>query len=239
MMQPIEQQSAPQLYLITRHFSITDANSTSDQAQILLSICQARPIAAVLMRFEAGAFPTLETSKNLKTIISALQETGSAVLIEITQQSLLPQDGVQLVYYMGADGVHLSIANQDASTSGAMSVEGWRKACGSQLIVGAGLLRARHDAMEAGEKGADYLLFGEENSSGQASLLSAVTERTQWWASLFSVPCVAYAPTLDTINAIASTRCEFIALGDALWNAPEGAQAAFKKVCAILSQVLV
>ena len=40
--------------------------------------------------------------------------------------------------------------------------------------------RNRHEAMIAGEKGADYIAFDGENA----------TELCRWWAELFTVPCV-------------------------------------------------
>src|SRR5207245_996851 len=82
-------------------------------------------------------------------------------------------------------------------------------------IVGCGGLASRHDAMVAGEAGADYVMFGEPSQpSGARAPFAAVLEQIGWWAELFEVPCVGYAGNLDEIAPIAAAGADFVALGE-------------------------
>ena len=68
-------------------------------------------------------------------------------------------------------------------------------------IAGAGGLRNRHDAMLAGEAGADYVMFGEPDRLGGRPPLDALVERLEWWAEIFQPPCIGYAASLDEVVA--------------------------------------
>jgi thiamine-phosphate pyrophosphorylase len=143
----------------------------------------------------------------VKDIAPALQELGAAVLVD---------SSAQVAVRSGADGVHVRAPGHIAEA---------RETLKSDRIVGASGLRSRHDAMDAGEAGADYVLFGEPRPDGSTMLLSALVERAGWWAELFETPCVAYAPDIDAILALAHTKAEFIALGPWCLGAPGAAAA--------------
>ncbi len=53
--------------------------------------------------------------------------------------------------------------------------------------------------MEAGERDIDYVMFGEPRADGFVPPLAQTIERAEWWAAIFNVPCVAYAPDLDSV----------------------------------------
>jgi thiamine-phosphate pyrophosphorylase len=40
-----------------------------------------------------------------------------------------------------------------------------------------------------------------------------VIERCRWWAELFNVPCIGYAPGPEAVKPLAATGAEFVALG--------------------------
>jgi thiamine-phosphate pyrophosphorylase len=61
-----------------------------------------------------------------------------------------------------------------------------------------------------------------------------VTERISWWADVFVVPCVGYAPTLSAIPKIAEANADFILLDDAIWRDPRGAHAALAEASATI-----
>jgi thiamine-phosphate pyrophosphorylase len=90
-------------------------------------------------------------------------------------------------------------------------------------IAGVGGLSSRHDAMLAGESGVDYVMFGGLDSEDDSA---AIVERTAWWAEIFTLPCIAYARTLDDVAPLAAAGADFIALDDAVWEHPQGAAAA-------------
>jgi thiamine-phosphate pyrophosphorylase len=107
-----------------------------------------------------------------------------------------------LVGPSGADGAHLR--GIDAFSAAVTTLK-------PRHIAGVGGLRTRHDAMLAGERGADYVMFGDPN--GDRPPLAAVAERVSWWAELFEVPCVGYAETIDAVTALVRAGADFVALG--------------------------
>jgi thiamine-phosphate pyrophosphorylase len=93
-------------------------------------------------------------------------------------------------------------------------------------IAGVGGLTTRHDSMAAGEAGADYVLFGEPDASGQRPSLEAIAERLQWWAELFEPPCVGFAASRGEIGEFAAAGADFVLVGDFIWADPRGAASA-------------
>ena len=141
------------------------------------------------------------------------QEAGAAVLID-------QPDDSRLAARLGVDGVHMRF--DEAALAEALDSHHPDRA------VGVGGLKSRDDAMRAGEMGADYLMFGEPYPDGALPAFDTVLERASWWAEIFSTPCVACAPTLDAVRPLAEAHVEFIGLGDVVWNAAEGPEAAVR-----------
>ena len=90
--------------------------------------------------------------------------------------------------------------------------------------------------MTAGERGADYVLFGEPDSKGQRPSIEAVAERLDWWAELFEPPCIAYAASCDEAHAFVLAGADFILLSDAVWADPRGASAALAELGQAIQQ---
>lgn len=169
------------------------------------AVLAAADIAAVLLRL-ADADETALAGR-AKSIGAVAQRRDVAVLL----------DGrPALAARAGADGAHLTGIETFAAALPLLK---------PGLIAGAGGLRSRHDAMLAGENGADYVMFGEPDRRGHRPAFAEVQERLEWWAALFEIPCVGYAASLDEVEALARTGADFIALGEWLWTEPRGADA--------------
>jgi len=93
-------------------------------------------------------------------------------------------------------------------------------------IVGVGGLATRHDSMTAGERGADYVLFGERDAHGERPSQEAIAERLSWWAELFEPPCVAYAVSIDEARDFVVAGADFVLVDDLVWSDPRGPAAA-------------
>jgi thiamine-phosphate pyrophosphorylase len=196
----IAQRPRQRLYLVTPELADTAAFIRD-----LGAILQAGDIAAILLSLAAADEPTL--INRAKTIAAALARHDVALLI----------DGhADIAARAGADGAHLT--GIDALKTAITSLKPDR-------IAGAGGLRSRHDAMLAGEAGADYVMFGEPNRHGARPPFDALEERIAWWAGLFEIPCVGYAAHLDEVGALAQVDADFVALGDWIWTS-EGTPAA-------------
>ncbi|RMD63943.1 MAG: thiamine phosphate synthase [Alphaproteobacteria bacterium] len=143
-----------------------------------------------------------------QALCTAAQSRDVAVLIA---------DDVARAAALGADGVHLSRADGAAYRAA-------RRRLGENAIVGvaidAGSRTVRHEAMVAGEWGADYVAFGERDSPPDPALLA-------WWYEMMTLPCVAFGATdLDTACDLARAGADFVALDTWVWNHREGPGAA-------------
>ncbi len=149
-----------------------------------------------------------ELKRNVQLLAPIAQAAGIAVLIEAGTDP-------RFAARCGVDGVH--VRYETAALEEALDAQK------PDRIVGVGGIKSRDDAMSAGELGADYLMFGEPYLDGALPDFDSVLERASWWAEVFSTPCVAYAPSLDNVKALANAHIEFIALEKAVWDAPSGA----------------
>ncbi|MBS1183994.1 MAG: thiamine-phosphate pyrophosphorylase [Proteobacteria bacterium] len=129
-----------------------------------------------------------------------------------------------------ADGIHI----EAGTTALKDAIETLRP----KSIVGAGNLRARHEAMEAGEAGADYIFFGlldlEEGDEPHRKTI----DLGAWWAEVFEPPCVLLAGrSMASVEACARTGADFVAVRAAVWEHPDGPAAAIREANAILDRV--
>ena len=193
------------LYLVTP--PLGDAGVIADA---LADALNAADIAAVLVRFEDG--DEAQLLERVKTLRILIQSNGAALLL----------DGhAGLVARAECDGAHLT--GTDALRAAAPGLK-------PKYIAGCGGLGTRHDAMLAGESGADYVMFGEPN--GRRPSFDAVIERVAWWTEIFQVPCVGYAATVDEVEALARAGAEFVAVDEAVWRSPASLRAAAERLAA-------
>jgi thiamine-phosphate pyrophosphorylase len=161
--------------------------------------CRAGDVAAVILKLaemDAGA-----ALSAIRIVSSHIEPFGAALLL----------DGrPELVSAAGADGAHFSNLEQLKTD---------RPKLASGRLCGVGGLATRHDAMVASESGVDYVMFGEPGDNEKRPGFSALVERVAWWAEIFQLPCVAYAGALDEVEKLSAANADFVALGDALWNA--------------------
>jgi thiamine-phosphate pyrophosphorylase len=202
---------APRLYLATP--LVADPAQLASQLPELLA---AADVAAVLLRLA----PSDERSiiQRAKTLASPVQKAGAALLL----------DGhYEQVARSGADG---------ANVSGVEAMQEAVPTLKPDRILGVGGLITRHDAMAAGEAGADYVLFGEPDANGERPSAEAICERLDWWAELFEPPCVGFATTLDEARQFAAAGADFVLVGDAIWQDPRGPQAALRDAADAVAQ---
>ncbi len=137
---------------------------------------------------------------------------------EVTHErdiALVISEHLMLVERLGLDGVHL--------TDGARSLRKTRKELGDDAIVGAFCGTSRHDGMNAGEAGADYVSFGPVAATpfGDGSIAEA--DLFQWWSEMIEVPVVAEgALDIGTVARL-SPITDFFGFGDEIWSAEDPA----------------
>jgi thiamine-phosphate pyrophosphorylase len=202
---PVPPRPVPRLYLASP--VVDDPTSL---IATLPSLLAAADIAAVLVRLKPVDQRTMIS--RIKALASPIQNSGAALLLH---------GQVELVARAGADGAHLT------------GIEAMQEALPSlkpDRIAGVGGLATRHDSMAAGEAGADYVLFGEPDASGQRPSVAAIAERLEWWAELFEPPCVGFAASGEEAYEFALAGADFVLVGDFIWEDPRGATAALSEV---------
>jgi thiamine-phosphate pyrophosphorylase len=154
-------------------------------------------IAALLL--PRGARDEGEYDAFVSEIGFIAQEAGCAVLI----------DGEPtLAIALGADGAHVEGA--------AGAVRAAMTALKPDLIVGAGGIVSRDDAMAKGELAPDYIMFGPLSGATAPE----VREVAGWWAEAMQIPSVLSDPEATGETADAN-GCEFLAIGESVWSAAD------------------
>ena len=202
----------PRLYLVTP--AVADPAAVRD---MLGAAMKSGDVAAVLLRLAAADERTL--INRAKALARLIQDHGAALLLE---------DLPEIAAHVGADGAHLSDIAAFEAALGTLK---------PARIAGCGGLQTRHDAMLAAEAGADYVMFGEPDQHQNRPSLDAVVERVDWWAELFEIPCVGFAGSMDDVAPLADAGAEFIALGDWIFDYPQGAALAVAEAASRLAPV--
>jgi thiamine-phosphate pyrophosphorylase len=179
-----------------------------DRAQHLLqAVLSTVPIASVLIRGTGGESQPIPT-----TLISVAQKSGVAALVAPPLDSLRD---------ISSDGVHVQWS-EDVVTR----FKEARRLAPEGAIVGADAGRSRHDAMEIGEAGADYVAFGiPAHVTDRDKAAERRLDLIGWWSELFEIPCVAF-DVADPAEAtsLAAAGADFVAITLASHTDPEDAK---------------
>jgi thiamine-phosphate pyrophosphorylase len=180
---------------------------------LLRAALEAGDVASLLLRLDAGA----ADAASVRAVAALTQPRDIALLLD---------ENAERIARGGADGLHLPYDEKRLAAA--------LKRLHPDYIVGVGDLASRDDAMRAGEAGADYLLFGDDED-GKAPLFELLLERAAWWAELFETPCVALARRLEEVAPLAATGAEFVMIGEAVWSDPRGPAEAMREAMARLA----
>ena len=185
-----------------------DADGIDAFAAALSAACAVGDVAAVILRLAATDERGL--TARVKQIAPITQESGAALVVACPG---FTGDLVSVATRGGADGVHVDKPRD---------LKDLRDRLRDGRILGAGGLESKHGAMEAGEAGIDYLMFGGLYPDGVAPDAETVLARVEWWAEIFETPCVAVAAAPDEIAPLVATGAEFVGLESALWLSGSG-----------------
>lgn len=187
----------PQTYLITPPEIDLDSFPT-----LLASVLDANDVACVRI-----ALSTQDESQIIKACDAVRDVTSPRDI------ALVISSHVRMVEKLGLDGVHL--------IDGARSVRKVREELGKDAIIGAYCAGSRHDGLNAGEAGADYISFGPVGNSALGDGETAETDLFQWWSEVVEIPVVAEGG-LDEVNlATLSPITDFVAFGPEIWGADD------------------
>lgn len=196
-----EPQEAPQIYLIT-----PQAVELSSFPNRLAAVLDAVEVAC--LRLALASNDEDEVARTADSLREVAHARDVALVIE---------RHLNMVERLGLDGVHL--------TDGARSVRAARKALGEDAIVGAYCGASRHDAMSAGEAGADYVSFGPVAATGLGDGTVAEDGLFEWWSQMIEVPVVAEGGlSAGRITALAGMT-DFFGIGPEIWGEDDPAAA--------------
>ena len=155
----------------------------------------------------AAATP-LEPLLGIEAIAGFLLEVGDEAAARqqvqtahATGRAAFLLDRVDLVRRLDADGVLLNRPSEVAAA---------RRVLDQGELIGAAVGGTRHDAMVAGEDGADYVLFGTPDTA-PAGGLEALLEHVAWWSEVAVLPSVVAGRfTGDEVSALARAGADFI-----------------------------
>ncbi len=204
-------------YLVTPIGLATGQVPLDRFAEMLRKALDGPRVEALLLR-TAGA----EASPDDATLCRQIER-----LLPLAHDANVPvvlEERADLAQSQGCDGVHM--------TGSKARISAVRKALGDDAILGVGCGASRHDAMEAGEAGADYVSFG----SFDPEPLPPDPELLTWWQELMEPPCVAMGGiTIENAAAYADAGADFLALRHAVWTHERGPLAALKAFAKVLA----
>lgn len=195
----------PRLFLIA-----PDRIDPDQFAPMLDSALSAGDVASLLIA--PRDVEQTQAQRIAEALVPVAQRHGAAALVA---------NDTRIAGRARADGIHLD--------DGAIELKDAIERFHPKNIVGIGNISTRHDAMIAGETGADYLLFGKTGDDAPQEPHPGDLELGEWWTAMFEPPCVVMAGSdLRTIDAVLETGTEFIGLKQAVWDHPDGAAAAVR-----------
>ena len=180
-------------------------------ADVLASALDAGDVACVQLR--------------LKGVETDAVRHAAGILRPVVQQrdvAFILNDFPSLAAELGCDGVH--IGQKDGTLAAA------RQAAGEGAIVGVTCHNSRHLAIEAAEKGADYVAFGAFfPSATKEPKTRADPGILEWWNELTTVPSVAIGGiTPGNCAPLIKAGADFLAVVAGVWDHPDGPAQAVK-----------
>ena len=184
----------PQIYLVTPpNFELTGFGAQ------LAAVLDAYPIACLRLALAS------RDEDDLARAADHLREIAHARDIP-----LVMSEHIKLVERLGLDGVHL--------LDGSRSTRKTRADLGGDAIIGCFCANSRHDGINAGEMGADYISFGPVGDTSLGDGSRAEDDLFAWWSQMIELPIVAEgALTLADIERLAPIT-DFFAIGEEIWR---------------------
>ncbi len=208
--------SACRLYLITPA-QLPDISAFHDQLQTAL-ITGGTHIGAVQLRLKDT--PDAQIRQAAKTLLPLCQKHQVAFFLN---------DHANIAADIGADGVHLG--QED------MPIQQARTLLGTEAVIGITCHDSPDLAMQAGANGADYIAFGafypSQTKQGKGH---PTPDILTWWSQWAILPSVAIGGiTPENAPPLVEAGADFLAVISAVWNHPQGVEAAIRAFLPALS----
>lgn len=128
-----------------------------------------------------------------------------------------------------ADGIHVEAKPREL----AETIE----RLAGKMMVGAGGAKTRDEALELGEERPDYMFFGRFGYDNKPEPHHRNLALGEWWAEMISIPCIVMGGSeLASVEAVAATGAEFVALSSAVFADGRDPAAAIAAANALLDE---
>ena len=194
-------QDRPQITLITP--PAIDLETFPDR---LAAVLDSTEIACVRLALAGKDEDMIQRAADACRLVSHARDV--AIVIE---------NHMLMVQRLGLDGVHL--------TDGARQVRYVRKELGSDAIVGSFCGITRHEGMNAGEAGADYVAFGPIGTTPLGTGEQVEFDLFEWWSQVIEVPVIAEGALTRDLVAKFGPVTDFFGIGEEIWAAEDPTQA--------------
>lgn len=153
-------------------------------------------------------------------IAPAAQAAGVAVIIA---------GDTRIAGRVQADGLHVEV-NRAALEE---TIESFQ----AKMMVGCGGAKTRDDALELGETRPDYIFFGRFGYDNKPEPHARNLSLGEWWAEMIEIPCIVMAGSdIASVEAVAATGCEFVALSSAVFAESVDPREAVARANALLDE---
>jgi thiamine-phosphate pyrophosphorylase len=215
------QRERPRLYLITPP-QIEDVPAFVD---LFRAAIQGGDVASLQIR--------LKQRDQIDPITTRAVAQAVKRICQAEHIALIINDSPQLARALEADGVHLGMNDMDIAEA--------RAIVGEDMIIGATCKNSRHQAMIAGEAGADYVAFGAFYPSETKSDTTPAEPDVLTWCQMFlTLPCVAIGGiTLENAAPLVSAGADFLAVSNGVWNHNDGPAAAVAMFNRVIDEAMV
>ncbi|MCD2179956.1 thiamine phosphate synthase [Rhizobium sp. C1] len=195
-----------------------DIEDADERARLVGDALKGGDVATVIV--PSYGLADAEFQRHAETLVPVIQAAGAAALIA---------GDSRIAGRAKADGLHIDGPAADL----AEAVEKFTP----KLIVGAGRVSDRHQALEVGECGPDYVFFGKIGGDIKPEPHPKNLALGEWWASMVEIPCIIMGGTDPaSVLPIAETGAEFAALSTAVFSEPGRAAIVVAEVNALLDE---
>ena len=188
------------------------------------------PAEQICAAFEGGDIASLILPDNgmddasfqlfAERIVPVAQAAGIAVIIA---------GDSRIAGRVQADGIHVEAKPRDL----AETIE----RLAGKMMVGAGGAKTRDEALELGEERPDYMFFGRFGYDNKPEPHHRNLALGEWWAEMISIPCIVMGGSeLASVETVAATGAEFVALSSAVFADGRAPRAAIAPANALLDE---
>jgi thiamine-phosphate pyrophosphorylase len=188
------------------------------------------PAEQICAAFEGGDIASLILPENgmddasfqgfAERIVPIAQAAGIAVIIA---------GDSRVAGRVQADGIHVEAGRKEL----AETIERLQ----GKMMVGVGGAKTRDDALGLGEERPDYMFFGRFGYDNKPEPHHRNLSLGEWWAEMISIPCIVMAGSeLASVETVAATGAEFVALSSAVFADGRDPRAAVAAANALLDE---